>query len=67
MSLEDFYKGKRIFLTGHTGFKGTWLSLFLQKLGAEITGYALEPAKDRESLFRLTARSESICSNIGDY
>lgn len=38
-----FWRGKRVFLTGHTGFKGSWLSLWLQSLGAELTGYALRP------------------------
>lgn len=37
------YHGKKVFITGHTGFKGSWLSLFLQMLGAEVTGYSLEP------------------------
>jgi CDP-glucose 4,6-dehydratase len=39
----DFWCGKRVFLTGHTGFKGSWLSLWLQSLGSEVTGYALTP------------------------
>ncbi len=39
----DFWSGKRVFLTGHTGFKGSWLSLWLQSLGSEVTGYALTP------------------------
>jgi CDP-glucose 4,6-dehydratase len=39
----DFWRGKRIFLTGHTGFKGGWLSLWLQAMGAEVHGYALQP------------------------
>lgn len=39
----DFWQGKHIFLTGHTGFKGSWLSLWLQSLGASLTGYALPP------------------------
>jgi len=38
-----FWKGRKVFLTGHTGFKGSWLSLWLQQLGTEVTGYALEP------------------------
>ncbi|XHS77128.1 CDP-glucose 4,6-dehydratase [Burkholderiaceae bacterium UC74_6] len=38
----QFWHGKKVFLTGHTGFKGSWLSLWLQQLGAEVTGYALE-------------------------
>jgi CDP-glucose 4,6-dehydratase len=40
---HQFYKGKRVLLTGHTGFKGSWLSLWLTKLGAEVYGYSLEP------------------------
>lgn len=39
----DFWKGKRVFITGHTGFKGGWLSLWLQSLGAEVHGYSLPP------------------------
>ena len=39
----DFYKGKRVFLTGHTGFKGTWMSRMLVGAGAELTGYSLNP------------------------
>ncbi|MFM2112939.1 MAG: hypothetical protein RLZZ271_1599, partial [Pseudomonadota bacterium] len=37
----QFWRGRKVFLTGHTGFKGSWLSLWLQQLGAELTGYAL--------------------------
>ena len=40
---RSFWKGRRVFLTGHTGFKGSWLSLWLNALGAEVTGYALDP------------------------
>jgi CDP-glucose 4,6-dehydratase len=42
----DFWRGKRVFLTGHTGFKGGWLSLWLQAMGAEVHGYALNPPTD---------------------
>tara|TARA_X000000950_G_scaffold255904_1_gene320951 strand:+ start:720 stop:890 length:171 start_codon:yes stop_codon:yes gene_type:complete len=41
---EVFWKNKKVFLTGHTGFKGSWTSLWLQVLGADIQGYSLEPA-----------------------
>ena len=40
---KDTYKGKRVLLTGHTGFKGSWLVLWLKRLGAQVCGYALEP------------------------
>lgn len=46
MKNRDFYSGKKVFLTGHTGFKGTWLSLMLEELGAEVYGYALKPETD---------------------
>jgi CDP-glucose 4,6-dehydratase len=39
----EFWNSKRVFITGHTGFKGSWLALWLQNAGAVITGYALEP------------------------
>lgn len=41
--LEDFYSGRRVLLTGDTGFKGSWMALLLSMLGAEVYGYALEP------------------------
>ena len=39
----DRFKGKSVFVTGHTGFKGSWLALWLSQLGAKVTGYSLEP------------------------
>lgn len=46
-----FWRGKRVLLTGHTGFKGGWLALWLHRLGAHVAGVALPPATDRPSLF----------------
>jgi CDP-glucose 4,6-dehydratase len=43
---QRIFEGKRVFLTGHTGFKGSWLALWLHSLGAEVTGYALDPPTD---------------------
>ncbi|MGB4414299.1 MAG: CDP-glucose 4,6-dehydratase, partial [Paludibacter sp.] len=45
----DFYKGKRVLITGHTGFKGSWLAIWLHSLGAEVIGIALEPATERDN------------------
>lgn len=63
--LPPFWSGKRVFLTGHTGFKGGWLSLWLQSLGAEITGYALGPPTT-PSLFDAARVGEEMCSIIAD-
>ena len=49
MLLTEFFRGKRIFLTGHTGFKGGWLCHVLHHLGADVTGFALKP--DAKSFF----------------
>lgn len=61
----SFYKGKRVFLTGHTGFKGTWLSRILVNAGAVVTGYSLEPPT-RPNLFELADLTEKMTSVIGD-
>ena len=61
----DFYRGKNILITGHTGFKGSWLCEILLGLGANVTGYALAPL-DRISLFELTQMGDRINSIIGD-
>lgn len=60
-----FWQGKRVFLTGHTGFKGSWLSLWLQSLGAEVTGYALPPSTT-PSLFAEGRVEEGMTSVIAD-
>lgn len=62
---RTFWQGKRVFLTGHTGFKGSWLVLWLNALGAEVTGYALEPPTD-PSLFELCRLGELVHSRIAD-
>src|ERR1700712_5233855 len=56
-----FWRGKRVLLTGHTGFKGGWLVLWLHRLGADVTGLALAPAT-QPSLFEL-ARLSELCDH----
>jgi CDP-glucose 4,6-dehydratase len=63
--LKDFYCGKKILLTGHTGFKGAWLAIWLEKMGAEVTGYSLQPAT-APNLYLLTGLSKRIKSHYGD-
>lgn len=46
---NNFYKGKRVLITGHTGFKGSWLSIWLHELGAEVVGVALDPYSDKDN------------------
>ncbi len=60
-----FWQNKRVFLTGHTGFKGSWLCLWLTRLGARVTGYALAPPTD-PSLFELARMGELVDSRISD-
>jgi CDP-glucose 4,6-dehydratase len=60
-----FWRGKRVFLTGHTGFKGSWLSLWLQSLGAEVTGFALAPPTS-PSLFEAASVAHGMRSVTGD-
>lgn len=60
-----FWRGKRVLITGHTGFKGSWLSLWLQSVSAELTGYALE-APTKPSLFELARVGDGMFSVIGD-
>jgi CDP-glucose 4,6-dehydratase len=61
----DFWRGKRVFLTGHTGFKGSWIALWLQAMGAELTGFAL-PAPTEPSLFQEARVGEGMTSIMGD-
>ena len=60
-----FWKGKRVFLTGHTGFKGSWLCMWLTSLGAEVRGYSLLPPT-KPSLFVEARVEELVYSTIGD-
>jgi CDP-glucose 4,6-dehydratase len=64
MAGSVFYQGRRVFITGHTGFKGTWLCRMLLSAGAEITGYALEPSSP--SLFAQTKTGKELHSLMGD-
>jgi len=59
------WNGKRVFVTGHSGFKGSWLCLWLKALGAEVTGYALPPASS-PNLFDVATVGEGMCSLVGD-
>jgi CDP-glucose 4,6-dehydratase len=61
----SFWVGKKVFITGHTGFKGSWLSLWLQQLGAQVTGYALSPPSN-PSLFECVNVEQGMTSIIGD-
>ncbi|MGD0446857.1 MAG: CDP-glucose 4,6-dehydratase [Edaphobacter sp.] len=66
---RSFWKGRRVFLTGHTGFKGSWLSLWLHSLDAEVTGYALDPPTE-PNLFtqaRVEGCLHSLRGDIRDY
>ena len=61
----SFYQGKKVLVTGHTGFKGTWLCVLLHYLGADVYGYSLEPPT-KPSLFELSKVKSLIYSEIGD-
>lgn len=64
-NILNFYKNKKIFVTGHTGFKGSWLCKMLVNAGAVVTGYSLEPPTD-PSLFHIANIENDIKSIIGD-
>ena len=64
-NIMDFYRGKRVFITGHTGFKGAWLCRILAGAGAAVTGYAL-PAPTSPNLFELAGLEGKMTSVIGD-
>jgi CDP-glucose 4,6-dehydratase len=62
---QAFWQGKRVLLTGHTGFKGSWLSLWLQTMGAQVVGYALAPPTN-PSLFEVAKVGKGMTNTIGD-
>ena len=66
MSNPTFWRGKRVFLTGHTGFKGSWLSLWLQSMGAELYGLALTPPTTPNLFTVAQVASGMAGSTIGD-
>ncbi len=63
---KNFWKNKKVFITGHTGFKGGWLSLWLKKLGAHVSGYALKPKTNRTIFFDADVSTSIDKSYIGD-
>lgn len=65
--LAEFYKGKRVLLTGHTGFKGTWMTLLLNQFNAQICGYSLPVNKDSFYAKVAPTLAESVEADIADY
>jgi CDP-glucose 4,6-dehydratase len=65
MSFKDIYRGKKVLITGHTGFKGSWLAIWLKELGAEVYGYALEPYSEMDN-FVICKLEKEINHKIGD-
>jgi len=62
---SNIFKNKTVFITGHTGFKGSWLCIWLKELGANVFGYALEPYTKRDN-FVVTELKDKITHIIGD-
>jgi CDP-glucose 4,6-dehydratase len=68
-SLSSIFKGRTVLVTGHTGFKGSWLSIWLKEIGAHVVGYALKPhtSRDNFAVSKLDTQIESIIGDIRDY
>jgi CDP-glucose 4,6-dehydratase len=64
--LRQGYRGKKVFLTGHTGFKGSWLALWLKELGAEVVAFSLPPEDVRGNHFNLLQLDQEVTSYFGD-
>ncbi|NDV64453.1 CDP-glucose 4,6-dehydratase [Bacteroides sp. 224] len=62
---NNFYRGKRVLITGHTGFKGSWMAIWLHQLGAEVIGFALDPATDKDN-YVLSGIGSKITDIRGD-
>jgi len=62
MNLKEVYNGKKVFLTGHTGFKGAWMLLILKELGAEVKGYSLAPKNDFDLYHQING--DSLCHSV---
>jgi CDP-glucose 4,6-dehydratase len=65
-SINEFYAGRRVLVTGHTGFKGGWLCAWLKQAGAEVAGLALPPEDGQPSLFEDTGVARGMVSRLGD-
>ena len=61
----EFYRGRKVFITGHTGFKGSWMCRVLLLCGAKVTGYSLPDEEDKQ-LFALSGVKDAVCSVYGD-
>lgn len=60
---DGFYRGKRVLITGHTGFKGSWLAIWLHELGAEVIGVALDPQTEKDN-FVLSGIGKKIKADL---
>ena len=69
MMFSNFYKGKKVLITGHTGFKGSWLSKILIGLGSEVIGYSLPPNNEPNlfDILGLDSKMTSITGDVRDY